>query len=305
MYRGPGDNLYANSIVAVRGATGKLVWYYQEVPGDDWDYDSNADLMLLDLPIGGKTRQVIMHAPKSGFFYVLDRLTGEVLSADPFTKVSWASGLEPKTGKPNVNAGARYGTEAVRVMPAIGRSWQPWTYSPMTGLVYFQAFAGESLAFRVDPDYVPAPTDLGPTGRGQANTGTRGANPSALPTPPVPLPMIGPDGLTGAVMFAWDPIARKERWRVADGLFFSGTLSTGGNLVFSSVAANLMAYHAETGEKLFGLRHGAAKVGAPISFSIDGKQYIAVAGRPSGAPNPHLLVFALDGKAPLPGVPLQ
>ena len=112
MYRGPGDNLYANSIVAVRGATGKLVWYYQEVPGDNWDYDSIADLMLLDLNIGGRNRQVIMHAPKSGFFYVLDRVTGEFLSGDPITKVSWASGVDPKTGKADVNPGALYRTTA-------------------------------------------------------------------------------------------------------------------------------------------------------------------------------------------------
>ena len=85
-YRGPGDNLYSNSIVAVRGATGKYVWHYQEVPGDNWDYDSIADLMLIDLPINGRTRQVIMHAPKSGFFYVLDRVTGEFIYADPITR---------------------------------------------------------------------------------------------------------------------------------------------------------------------------------------------------------------------------
>src|SRR5215471_11270939 len=139
MHRGPGDNLFANSIVAVRGATGKYLWHYQEVPGDNCDYDSTADLMLLDLLINGRNRQVIIHAPKDGFFYVLDRKTGEVISADPITKVSWASGIDLKTGKPNVNPEARYRTTAVRVMPGPsgGHVWEPWSYSPLTGLVYF------------------------------------------------------------------------------------------------------------------------------------------------------------------------
>jgi PQQ-dependent dehydrogenase (methanol/ethanol family) len=168
MHRGAGDNLYTTSIVAVRGATGKLVWYYQEVPGDDWDYDSIADLMLLDLRINGRNRKVIIHAPKDAFFYVLDRLTGEVISADPITKVSWATGIDPKTGKPIVNPAARYRTTAVTVMPGPsgGHVWQPWTYSPMTGLVYFPGAAGGSYVYRADPDFVATSTDIGPTGRG-------------------------------------------------------------------------------------------------------------------------------------------
>jgi quinohemoprotein ethanol dehydrogenase len=114
----------------VRGATGQLVWYYQEVPGDDWDYDSIADLMLADLNISGKTRQVIMHAPKDGFFYVLDRHTGELLSADPWVAVSWASGVNLKTGKPTVNPEARYGKDPVNVMPGPsgGHVWPPWSF---------------------------------------------------------------------------------------------------------------------------------------------------------------------------------
>ena len=91
--RGQGDNLFTDSIIAVRGNTGKMVWYYQEVPGDDWDYDSSADIMLADLNINGRARQVLMHAPKNGFFYVLDRKTGELLSADPWVTVTWASGV--------------------------------------------------------------------------------------------------------------------------------------------------------------------------------------------------------------------
>ena len=348
MHRGPGDNLYANSIVAVRGATGKLVWYYQEVPGDNWDYDSIADLMLLDLNIGGRTRQVIMHAPKSGFFYVLDRVTGEFISGDPITKVSWSSGFDAK-GKPIVNPGARYRTTPVQVMPGPsgGHVWAPWTYSPITGLVYFPGNAGGSSNYRADPNFVPQPTDVGPTGRGRMNMGTGlggggggrgrgGANnagaapelpgavaaanaqnpvtPAAPAAPPEPLPVIGPDGPTGNVLYAWDPIARKERWRVAGGgagPFAGGSISTAGNLVFSSVNNSLLGYRADNGEKVFDMDLGTSQMGPPISFAIDGKQYIAVtAGYPAGGrgaaggapPRPaNLFVLGLDGKAPLPG----
>lgn len=345
VHRGPGDNLYTTSIVAVRGATGKLVWYYQEVPGDNWDYDSIADLMLLDLPINGRTRQVIVHAPKSGFFYVLDRVTGELISADPITKISWASGIDPNTGRPNVNPGARYRTQPVVVMPgpAGGHVWPPWTYSPVTGLVYFPGNAGGSYTYRADPNYVPAPTDIGPTGRGRMNMGTGGgrgggagrggaganevpaavgaanaqagapASPPEAEPAPQPLPVIGPDGATGNVLYAWDPIARKERWRAPGGgagPFAGGSLATAGNLVFSSVNNRLIAFRADDGEKVLELNLGTTQMGPPISFTMDGKQYIAVTGGLGGgggrgagaAPRPaNLLVLALDGKAPLPG----
>jgi quinohemoprotein ethanol dehydrogenase len=356
VHRGPGDNLYSCSILAVRGATGKMVWYYQEVPGDDWDYDSIADLMLADLRINGRTRQVIMHAPKDAFFYVLDRVTGELISADPITKVSWTSGLDPKTGKANVNPGARYKTTSVSVMPGPsgGHVWPPWSYNPALGLVFIPGTAGGSSSYAADPNFTPSPTDVGPTGRGLMNMGTalggggggrgRGANQAkgtelpgqvatanaqakeAPPAPkPEPLPVIGPDGETGNVLYAWDPIARKERWRAAGagaGPFAGGSLATAGNLVFSSVNNRLMGFRADTGEKLIDLDLHTSQLGPPISFTIDGKQYISVAGGPPGGgafgpgagqdapkagdapPRPaHLLVLTLDGRAPIPGAP--
>ena len=389
--RGPGDNLFANCILAVKGATGKLVWYYQEVPGDDWDFDSIADLMLVDLKIDGKNRKVIMHSPKDGFFYILDRVTGELLSADPITKINWATGIDPKTGKPTVNPAARYGKDTVRVLPGPsgGHVWPPWSYSPMTGLVYIPGTAGGSYNYQADPNFVPQPTDVGPTGRGLMNMGTgfgagggqlgrggrggagpagqgaaaggpgapaagpgRGPAPDALPdavaaatapgTPPAgrgpaaPAPVrvapieiqgtIGPDGPTGNVLYAWDPIAKKERWRIAGagaGPFTGGTLATAGNLVLDSVNDRLMIFRADTGEKLAEINLGITQMGPPISFMLDGKQYITVTGAPGGgggfgggggrgagnapaaAPRPpaELWVFVLDGKMPLPGNP--
>ncbi|MBZ5634832.1 MAG: PQQ-binding-like beta-propeller repeat protein [Acidobacteriia bacterium] len=365
VHRGPGDNLYSCSIIAVRGATGKMVWYYQEVPGDDWDYDSIADLMLADLTINGRRRQVIMHAPKDAFFYVIDRVTGEVISADPITKVSWATGMDAK-GHPIVNPAARYKTTPVNVNPGPsgGHVWPPWSYNPGTGLVYIPGTAGQGSNYTAAASFTPAPTEIGPTGRGQMNMGTalgggqlgRGANqakgaaPAGTPPPdnaeaaavqaaqqapaaapkPEPLAQIGPDGPTGNVLYAWDPIARKERWRAAGagaGPFSGGSLSTAGNLVFSSVNNKLLAFRADTGEKLLDLDLYMSQMGPPISFMIDGKQYISVAGGPPGGgafgggaghgaakagdapalpPQPaHLLLLTVDGKAPIPGAPAK
>ena len=374
--RGEGDNLFANCILAVRGATGKLVWYYQEVPGDDWDFDSIADLMLADLKIDGKTRKVIMHSPKDAFFYVLDRVTGQLISADPITKITWATGIDLKTGRPQVNPMARYGPDSVRVMPGPsgGHVWPPWSFSPLTGLIYIPGTAGGSYTYAADPNFVPQPTDVGPTGRGLMNMGTGrgagggqlarggggrggrgtagGAAADALPdavqaatkdgaakqaatkTGPIDIPNpIGPDGPTGNVLYAWDPVAKKERWRAEGagaGPFAGGALSTAGNIVMSSVNDRLMIFKADTGEKLSEINLHITQMSPPMSFTIDGKQYISVAGAPGGAAGfggggggrggaqggaaapttapaagprepARLFVFTLDGKEPLPG----
>ena len=175
--RGKGDDLCTDCIIAVRGATGQYLWHYQTTPGDDWDFDSIADIMLADLNINGKTRQVVMQAPKNGFFYVLDRKTGELLSADPWVTVNWASGVDLKTGRPRVNPEARYGTDAVSITPGPGGGhvWPPWSFNPNTGLVYIPSTIGGGYTFQANPDFVPLPTDIGPEGRGQMNMGTGAA----------------------------------------------------------------------------------------------------------------------------------
>ena len=343
--RGPGDNPYTDCIVAVRGATGKLVWYYQEVPGDDWDYDSIADLMLADLTMNGRPRQVIMHAPKDGFFYVLDRRTGELLSADPWVTVTWASGVNLKTGRPTVNPEARYGATSVSVMPGPGGGhvWPPWSFNPATGLVYIPGTIGGAYNYSADLKFVPSPTDIGPAGRGRMNMGTsfgggrggRGVDPAVGPrvTSAAPaegrdpatsaIPAIGPEG-RGNILVAWDPVAGKERWRgLAAGFNQGGTLATGGNVVFSSVNTRLLAYRADTGEQLLDLPTGLSQMGPPMTFLLDGKQYLAVAGGPPAPPDggrrgvgggqaaalaapgqpSRMLVFILDGKAALPPAP--
>ncbi len=377
--RGKGDNLCTDCIIAVRGATGKYIWHYQTTPGDDWDFDSIADIMLADLNINGKQRQVVMHAPKNGFFYVLDRKTGELLSADPWVTVNWASGVDLKTGRPRVNPEARYGTDAVSITPGPGGGhvWPPWSFNPNTGLVYIPSTIGGGYTFQANPDFVPLPTDIGPDGRGQMNMGTgragagrggaaagagggrggpglapgldaaavaaaggagRGAAPGgdgggrgpAGPPPPSP-PAIGPEG-RGNILVAWDPIAGKERWRgLSAGFNQGGTLSTAGNLVFASVNTRLLVYRADNGDVLMDITTGLSQMGPPMTFMLDGKQYVAIAGgppqagggrggpgggggrgaapggppaAPAGPPQPsRLLVYALDGKATLPAPP--
>ena len=280
--RGPGDDLYTDCILAVRGATGELVWYYQEVPGDDWDYDSVADLMLLDLRIEGRERKVILHAPKNGFFYVLDRVTGEPISADPFTKVSWATGIDPKTGEPIINPDARYGaTNSVSVAPGQygGHVWAPWSYNPETGLVYFPGTAGSRWDYQADEDFVPHGNDLGPGENARYNTGS-----TLLAADGVSLPEIGPDGPAGDVLFAWDPVARKGAWTApgaGGGPFTGGSLSTAGNLVFSTVDDRLLGFRADTGEKVLDFAAGLTPSGPPISVMIDGRQHIILTGGPN------------------------
>lgn len=324
--RGKGDALFTDCILAVRGATGKLVWYYQEVPGDVWDLDSIADLMLLDLPINGKMRKVVLHAPKDGFFYVLDRLTGELLAADPFVTVSWASGVNLKTGRPTINPEARYGDDGILVMPGAGGGhvWPPWSYNPTTGLVYIPSTIGAGVFWANDPKFVPKSTDIGPTGKGEFNMGNAfkrtpagGDHPGtsdggAAPPPSYPLPSIGPEG-HGNILVAWDPVAQKERWRgISAGFNQGGTLSAA-DLVFVSVNSRLIAYRAANGEQLLNIETGLSLLGPPMTFMVDGKQYIAMAGSPPNTTSPfgsgdmdskgqpsRLVVYALDGKAKLP-----
>jgi len=340
--RGPGDNLFSSSIVAVRGATGQYVWHYQPTPGDDWDYDSIADIMLVDIEIDRRMRKTLMHAPKNGFFYVLDRHTGELLSAEPWVTVSWAAGINMQTGRPLVNPEARYGSEqSVQVMPGPGGGhvWPPWSYHPGTGLVYIPSTIGGGYSYRAAEEFDLNPggfnmgTGGGGGGRGRGGRGApapgldpadggeaaAAAPPPPPPPPPVTLPRIGPLG-RGNILSAWDPVTQTERWRAqggAAGFNQGGTLATGGNLVFSVVQTRLLAFRADTGEPLLDLPLGVSQAGPPMTFMLDGTQYVMVAGGPPGgggrgggrgaAPEgpvvpSRLVALRIDGTTPLPGV---
>ena len=173
---GGGDNLYLASILAINPDNGELVWHYQTVPGDTWDYTAVQPMMLADLNIGGRQRKVIMQAPKNGFFYVLDRATGELLSADKYVEVNWASHVDMKTGRPVEIPGADYQNKGtyIRPGPLGGHNWQAMSFSPKTGLVYLPAQdngryfeqpgkwnPADFKAMQGDPTKAPLPYNLG------------------------------------------------------------------------------------------------------------------------------------------------
>ncbi len=307
-YRSPGggDNLFLSSIVAVKPDTGKMVWYFQTTPGDTWDFTAVQPLILADIPINGRMRKVIMEAPKNGFFYVLDRITGEFINGDKFVRrMTWATGLDAK-GRPIEAKGARFTSEPIQISPGAGggHNWHPMSYSPITRIVYIPG-QESNWTYTPDPNFKMT--------KGYWNTGMQmGRRPTALgpdgqpaPAPPRPTgPVKQPEGaenapqVTGGFLLAWDPSANKERWRLMDvpgGFTGGGTLATAGNLVFHGARA----YNAETGEALWHADIGTGQV-TPITYMLDGKQYVAIMGRnPSG----RLFVFALDANEPIPPPP--
>ena len=310
------DNLYVASIVALNVDTGELKWHYQMVPGDQWDYDSVQQMTLADLRINGRTRKVIMQANKNGFFYVLDRVTGEFISAQPFSRVTWAKGIDPKTGRPIINPEVMYGKNPTPVSPGGGgaHNWSPMSYNPQTGLVYIPTRGWDTFNYAANLDFKPDPNRTGGAGQTGLNNNSAGLprQPGGPPTGPEPL-----QGGNTSTLVAYDPVKQEIRWRVPVGNSrYGGTLSTASDLVFQvAPTGKLIAYSADKGEPLFeyetpGLGPG---VGPPITFMVDGKQYIAFMGGSGGAASPGttggvqstrqkplLMVFGLDGKAQLP-----
>jgi quinohemoprotein ethanol dehydrogenase len=269
------DNLFVASILAVNVDTGSLKWHYQVVPGDNWDFDSVQHLILADLRILGRTRKVIMQANKNGFYYVLDRMTGQFISGTPFSQVTWAQGIDPTTGRPIVNEGAYYDTAAVLISPGAGgaHNWSPMSFNPNTGLTYIPTSTASSFSYAAETVFEPQP--------GRTTGIVLPAPPPQRPSPPAigPVPIAGAGG-RGALV-AWDPVRREMRWRMpGGGGIGGGTLTTAGNLVFQSLSSGrLVAYSADVGEKLLdidtGLRSG---MGPPITYRLDGRQFVAVMG---------------------------
>jgi PQQ-dependent dehydrogenase (methanol/ethanol family) len=281
--QGFGDNLYLSSVVALRAETGQYVWHYQTTPGDDWDYNAAQPMILADLTIDGQPRKVLMQAPKNGFFYVLDRLTGEFISAAPFTTVTWATHIDPKTGRPVETPEARYGQKGARLSPSpVGaHHWPPMAYNPTTRLVYFPGQdtasnfqAVDSFAFK----------------QGQWNTGTRlGQNPAAAAVAAAPPPPSALPGRRGFLV-AWDPVAQKERWRNEFNPA-GGVLSTAGNLIFvGDGGGKFQALDPATG-KLLWEHQTMPGVATPVTYELDGKQYVAVM---AGTANGRIFTFAVD-----------
>jgi PQQ-dependent dehydrogenase (methanol/ethanol family) len=293
---GGGDNLFLSSIVALNADTGAYVWHYQTTPGDNWDYNAAQHMILADLTIGGRPRKVIMQAPKNGFFYVLDRLTGEFISGEPFARVTWASGIDRKTGRPIESPDARYTTKGVVLSPsAVGaHHWPPMAWNPATRLVYFP---GQDVAMMFQRQetftFQEGQWNIGINLGGLGGRG-RGAAPAAAPAPatapPVPIPP------SRGFIVAWDPATQQARWRVQLNPS-GGMLSTAGNLVFGSDQnGKLLALHAVTGQTLWEQQLFPG-VATPVTYELDGKQYVAVM---AGTSRGRIFSFALDAKTPMP-----
>ena len=307
------DNLFTCSIVALRPETGEYVWHYQENPGDQWDYDSDEQIMLADLKIDGELKHVLMHAPKNGFFYVLDRATGKLLSAKPFTQVTWAAGIDTQTGRPIESPEAQYQerTAPAIVSPGPGgaHSWQPGSFDPQTGLVYFPVMdAGfpYKTAGRFRRSNVAWNNGIDPVAAG-------------MPQDPKIKRMILAS-IKGRLT-AWDPVRQKEVWRAdRPGPWNGGALSTAGNLVFEGTGSGTFeAFRATTGDKLWSVPTQSGVTAAPIAYSVNGQEYVAVLVGWGGVlplvageiglqtprlPNaPRLLAFKMGGAASLPPAP--
>ena len=262
-----GSNLFLDSIVALNGTTGKYVWHYQETPKDNADYDATANLILADLTLDGKPRKVIMQAPKNGFFFVLDRATGEFISAKNFVDVNWASGFDSK-GHPILTDSARSSTEPVEVIPSPfgAHNWQEMAYSPKTGLVYIPAqHVPATLAD--DPKWKrDSPKD----NEAMAGTGWNlGMQFNGVP------PKSKPFGR----LVAWDPVQQKMAWtQEYASPWNGGTLATAGNLVFQGSAdGRFVAYDATNGQKLWESPVGTGIIAAPVTYLVDNKQYVTIA----------------------------
>ncbi len=271
-----GDNLYLSSIIALHAKTGQLAWYYQTTPGDTWDFDSTADIVLADLKIGGQMRKVLMHAPKNGFFYVIDRTNGKLISAQKFAIVTWAKGIDMKTGKPIEDPNARYTDKMAVIYPQEtgAHNWQPMTFDPQTGLVYIPAMDGAAI-FVADKNFTYRP--------GAWNTGADFAAVSnvvlqLIKSGKPPAPSVG-------YIKAWDPVAQKEVWQISmGGSWNSGLLSTAGGLVFGGDAYGMFsAYDARSGKKLWSIDLKTGILAPAIAYSIKGTEYIALLAGWGGA----------------------
>jgi PQQ-dependent dehydrogenase (methanol/ethanol family) len=263
-----GDNLYVCAILALRPDTGELVWHYQTTPGDTWDYTSTQHMILADLTIDGAPRKVLMQAPKNGFFYVLDRTNGKLISAEKFAEATWASAIDRQTGRPIETPTARYtGGDLIEIKPSPhgAHNWHPMSFNPQTGLVYIPVHEIPYF-FKRDPkfEYVPGAWNLGI----DMNVGER-----------------FPRELVSGHLLAWDPVAQKEVWRAQyTGPWNGGTLTTAGNLVFQGTAhGTFAAYRATDGARLFEAPAGTGIVAAPVTYRVDGEQYVTVMAGWGGA----------------------
>lgn len=304
------DQLYLSSIVALDRDNGRVKWHYQTTPGDSWDFNASSPMVMADIEVAGVLRKVVMQAPKNGFFYMLDRTNGELLTAEPYTAVNWASHVDKETGRPVLTEAADYSQTPQVIWPGIAgaHSWTPMAFSPRTGLVYLQVHES-GASYQTDPAAVLR--------RGAISQSTSNA------FPPFADPRLqaqydaGPHkGINGALK-AIDPVTGKVRWQDNKLPFLTTGTLVSGDLVFQgSTDGYFNAYDAATGKRVLHLFVGTGIMGSPITYELDGVQYIAFLagfGGPQGANFPpdlpghtyqnfeRLIVLKLDGAAiPMP-----
>ena len=293
---GEGDNLFLSSIVAVDADSGKYAWHYQTVPEDSWEYNATMNIVLADLQIDGEKRKTLLIAPKNGFHYVLDRNTGELIAADAYAKVNWATHIDMDTGRPVYDPAAEYWKrpdEAVEIWPNMwgAHSWNAMAYSPQLQLVYIPVIDVPSVI----TDYKDG--DFDDTLEMRTEVDGKPFSPGKL--------------------VAWDPVENRRRWTVAHDLPFNGgVMATAGNLVFQGDAfGRFSAFAADSGRKLWSVATGSNITAAPVSYLIRERQYVLIPVGAGGGvqfsyPEMHrgakvkgptqLMAFALDAETPMP-----
>jgi quinohemoprotein ethanol dehydrogenase len=293
---GGGDNLYLASIVALDADTGKYIWHYQVNPREAWDYKATANMISATLTIEGQPRKVLMQAPTNGFFYVLDRETGKLISAEKIGKVTWAERIDLTSGRPVEAPNIRYETGETVMWPSMlgSHNWQAMSFNPQTGLVYIPYM---QLGVRFIKKMAKA-------------------KPGAVAIGAFSFRAVKADPEDGkGALLAWDPVTQKARWKVPLEAFWNGgTLTNAGGLVFQGTPDGyLSAFDADTGKRLWKFYAGLGIIAAPISYAVNGKQFVSVlvgygggwgelvyAGWKYGAQPRRLLTFALDAKTVLP-----
>lgn len=272
---GGGDNLFLSSVIAINPDNGEYVWHYQTTPGESWNYSAVESMVLTELNVNDTATKVLIQAPKNGFFYVLDRATGELLSAEKYIPLNWASHVDMATGRPVEYPFAHYQNQGRLIVPGPsgGHSWHPMAYSPQTRLAYIPALTVPGY-YNHDGGYAYKP--------GFQNTG--------IEEGVADYRALNPQGERqklrfGVELLAWDPQTQSKRWSVQHGDLGGGILATAGNLVFQGLGTGeFAAYNAEDGDKLWSYASGTTIMAGPVSYAVDGEQYIAVlAGRGGGA----------------------
>ncbi len=308
---GGGDNLFLSSIVALDGTTGAYRWHYQTTPADNWDYTATQHMILADLKIEGEDRQVIMQAPKNGFFYVLDRVSGELISAEPYVPVNWASHIDLETGRPVETEIASYlkTEQIVRPAPFGGHNWQPMAFNADAGLVYIPAM--QNLSVYNHPETYEH--QAGPHWNTGQNDQAVQDNPLASLDPNYLAPVL--KHLMRGQLIAWDPVLQQPAWQVAlPSMWNGGVLTTRTGLVFQGRGTgDLVAYQSKTGEPIWSFPTGSGLIAPPIAYEVAGEQYIAIMAGWGGAVGlvlsqpevqhsapGRVLVFKLGGQAKLP-----